>query len=124
MDYIAIIHKDKKSDYGVSFPDFAGCVTAGKTLEDAKNNAIEALTLHIEGMIEDGEDIPAPSTLDAIMASDDFKDGVAFMVNIAQPQKVLRVNITVTESDLKKIDLAAQSAGMSRSAFLVNNAIR
>lgn len=33
MDYIAYLHKDGSSDFGVSFPDFPGCVTAGKTLE-------------------------------------------------------------------------------------------
>jgi predicted RNase H-like HicB family nuclease len=32
MDYIAYLHKDRDSDFGVSFPDFPGCITAGKTL--------------------------------------------------------------------------------------------
>jgi predicted RNase H-like HicB family nuclease len=66
-DYIALLHKDKGSDYGVSFPDFPGCITAGKTLEEARRMAAEALAFHIEGLIEDGEAIPGPSTLDAIM---------------------------------------------------------
>ena len=34
-NYIAILHKDKDSDYGVSFPDFPGCITAGSTLDEA-----------------------------------------------------------------------------------------
>jgi predicted RNase H-like HicB family nuclease len=59
--YIALIHKEKDSDYGVSFPDFPGCVTAGKTLEEAKTLAKEALESHIEGMIEDGEEFPTPT---------------------------------------------------------------
>jgi hypothetical protein len=32
MEYIAYLHKDRDSDCGVSFPDFPGCITAGKTL--------------------------------------------------------------------------------------------
>src|SRR5277367_1560765 len=64
MDYIAYVHKDPTSDYGVSFPDFPGCVTAGKTLEEARRMVQEALCLHIAGMIEDGDKLPAPSTLD------------------------------------------------------------
>jgi len=36
MEYIAYLHKDRKSDLGVSFPDFPMCVTAGKTLEEAR----------------------------------------------------------------------------------------
>ena len=39
MDYIAYLHKDRISDFGVSFPDFPGCVTAGKTLEEARRLA-------------------------------------------------------------------------------------
>jgi predicted RNase H-like HicB family nuclease len=62
MEYIAYLHKDRDSDFGVSFPDFPGCVTAGRTLEEARRMAAEALALHIAGMIEDGEMVPDPST--------------------------------------------------------------
>jgi predicted RNase H-like HicB family nuclease len=47
MEYIAHLHKDRKSDFGVSFPDFPGCVAAGRTLEEARRMAIEALAFHI-----------------------------------------------------------------------------
>ncbi len=52
MEYIAYLHKDERSDYGVSFPDFPGCITAGSTLEEARKMAADALALHIAGMIE------------------------------------------------------------------------
>jgi predicted RNase H-like HicB family nuclease len=70
MYYIALVHKDPDSDFGVSFPDFPGLVTAGRTLEEAKAMAEEALALHIAGMEEDGEDIPEPLSLDDLMATD------------------------------------------------------
>ncbi len=38
MEYIAYLHKDRHSDYGVSFPDFPGCITAGKTLDEASRH--------------------------------------------------------------------------------------
>jgi len=44
MDYIAIIHKEPDIDFGVSFPDFTVCITAGRTLDEAKDMALEALT--------------------------------------------------------------------------------
>jgi len=80
MNYIAIINKEDGSDYGVSFPDFPGCITAGATVDEAKDMAIEALHLHIEGMVEDGEPVPTPLSLDTIMTEPVFKDGVAFLV--------------------------------------------
>lgn len=123
MNYIAIMHKDTTSDYGVSFPDFPGCVTAGSSLEEAKELAIEALALHIQGMQEDGEAIPAPSTLDTIMAQDDFRSGVAFIVPHRQASRTLRINISVTESDLAVIDSAAKASHLTRSAYIVKSAL-
>ena len=41
--YIALIHKDAGSEYGVSFPDFPGCVSAGATLDEARQMIASAL---------------------------------------------------------------------------------
>jgi predicted RNase H-like HicB family nuclease len=123
MDYIAIIHKDDDSDFGVSFPDFPGCITAGRTLDEAKDMAAEALAGHIEVMREDGETIPEPSALEKVMHSPDFQDGVGFLVHIKEPDKTVRVNITLSESELDQIDQRANALGLSRSAFLVRRAL-
>jgi len=77
-NYIGLIHKDAGSDYGVSFPDFPGLVTAGVDLDDARSMAEEALALHVEGLVGDGEAVPEPLSLEAIMSDPDNKDGVAF----------------------------------------------
>ena len=53
--YIALIHKDADSDYGVSFPDLPGVVTVGSDLDEARRMATEALAFHLEGLAEDGE---------------------------------------------------------------------
>lgn len=123
VDYVGIIHKDNDSDFGVSFPDFLGCVSAGSTLQEAMNNGKEALNFHIEGMKEDGEALPPPSTLDTIAKSPNFADGVAFIVPIKQEDKTVRINITMTKSELDKIDQAASAHGMKRSTYLVKSGI-
>ena len=123
-NYIAIVHKDLESDFGVAFPDFPGCITAGRNIDDVKGMAQEALTLHIQGMIEDGEQRPSPSKLEEIMADPDVADAAAYLVvevPDAKPRTV-RVNITVPEMTLKQIDAAAKKRGMSRSSFLVHAA--
>src|SRR5467141_2817451 len=102
MEYIAYLHKDGNSDYGVSFPDFPGCITAGKTLDEASRMAAEALALHIQGMIEDGDAVPEPSNLDEI-AKDAAKHGaIAFMVSVDAPDATVRVNITARESQIER----------------------
>jgi len=122
-NYIAIIHKDGGSDYGVSFPDFPGCVTAGKTIDEAKDLAQEALIYHLEGIVEDGATIPAPSGLQEVMTDPDHAQGLAFLVTVPD-NKAVRINISVPESELRKIDAAAKKRGLSRSAFLVQAATK
>src|SRR5260370_20825014 len=117
MDYIAYLHKDPKSDFGVSFPDFPGCITAGKTLEEAHRMAAEALTLHIAGMMEDGEAIPEPSTLDALANDRARKHPVAFLVHVQPAEKTVRINITARERQFLAIQPLAE-AGRAIATFL------
>ena len=56
--YIALLRKQPRSDFGVDFPDFPGCITAGRTLDEARRMASEALLFHVDGMREDGTSIP------------------------------------------------------------------
>jgi predicted RNase H-like HicB family nuclease len=116
MEYIAYLHKERDSDYGVSFPDFPGCITAGKTLDEASRLAPKALALHIQGMIEDGDPVPKPSKVDDI-AKDAAKHGaIAFMVSVTPPDATVRINITARASQIEKIDALAEAAGLTRSA--------
>jgi len=124
MDYIAYLHKEPSSDFGVSFPDFPGCATAGSSLEEARIMAIEALSLHVKGMIEDGDPIPKPSTLDVLASDPAMQGAVAVLVPLELTERTVRVNITARESQLEQIDRLAKKAGLSRSAYIVQAAIR
>jgi predicted RNase H-like HicB family nuclease len=120
-NYIAIIHKERDSDYGVSFPDFPGCISAGKDLDEARAMAQEALALHIEGMVEDGEAIPEPSSLENVMNDENNRSGVAVLVPAPDiAEKVVRINVTMPEGLLRRIDERAAN----RSRFLAQAAER
>jgi predicted RNase H-like HicB family nuclease len=123
MEYIAYLHKDNKSDFGVSFPDFPGCVTAGRSLDEARRRAPEALAFHIAGMLEDGEKIPKPSKIDDLVGDSDRQNAVAFLVTTDFPKaKTVRVNVTARENQIELIDRLARQAGMTRSAYMVQSA--
>lgn len=123
MEYIAYLHKDRNSDFGVSFPDFPGCVTAGRTLAAAQKLAREALELHIKGMIADGEALPEPSVLDALAGDLARKDAVVILVHVDVSEKAERFNITARKSQMEKIDTLARKRGMTRSAYMVASAL-
>jgi predicted RNase H-like HicB family nuclease len=115
--YIALLRKDRDSDYGVEFPDLPGCISAGSTLEEARQMAEEALSAHVSLLRQDGDAVPEPSPLDAIAKLPELKGAVPFMVELKAPaDKALRINITVPERALALID---EASGGNRSAFMV-----
>ena len=117
--YFGLIRKDTDSDFGVDFPDFPGCISAGTTLDEARRMAQEALELHVGGMIEDGEALPVGSSLETIMADPENADAVAFVVTVPDAaDRTVRVNITLPERLLRRIDERAKD----RSAFLARAA--
>ncbi len=125
-EYIALIHKDAESAFGASFPDLPGCISAADTLEELRPMIKEALGFHIEGMVEDGDAVPEPSTLDEILKAEGYAEAVAVMV-VKSPhmaEATVRVHITLPEKTLAQIDRKAAAKGMSRSRFLVQAAER
>jgi predicted RNase H-like HicB family nuclease len=122
-NYIGLIHKEADSDYGVSFPDFPGVVTAGTTLDDARAMADEALAVHIEGLVADGEAISEPASLEEVMTDPKNRDAVAILVRAkTDAPKAVRVNVTLPEDVLEQIDQYAEAHGFTRSVFLAKAA--
>ncbi|MBR1269032.1 type II toxin-antitoxin system HicB family antitoxin [Bradyrhizobium sp. AUGA SZCCT0222] len=121
--FIALIHKDTDSDYGVSFPDLPGVISAGSTLDEARTMAAEALAFHLEGLAADGEAVPEPSSLEEIMANRENKDGVAVLIQAPNANvKSVRINITLPADVLDQIDQYAEREGFTRSGFLAQAA--
>ncbi len=138
--YVALVHKEPDSSFGVEFPDFPGCVTAADTFEELYKNAQEVLSFHVRGMLDDGETIPEPRPLDAIMHDPEFREHVQrtrsrspsstsfmnngyFLVQLTGLRgKAVRINITVEENLLAEIDAEASARHTTRSGFLADAA--
>lgn len=123
--YIALVHKDEGSAYGIQFPDVPGCYSAADDMDALVPNAVEALSLYAE----DAE-LPAPRGIDRIKAVPDVANELAagaFLVAvplIENDGKVVRANITMESGMLKAIDAAARARNLTRSAFLAQAARR
>ncbi len=122
--YIALVHKNAESDFGVSFPDFPGCVTAGSAPYEAASMAAEALTGHINLMIDEGLDIPEPTDIDTIMIDPENRSGVPVLVPamVAKTPEVICVCITLPRTILIELDKYAESHGYALSNFLAHAA--
>jgi predicted RNase H-like HicB family nuclease len=122
MRYPIILHTDNHRDFGVTVPDLPGCFSAGDSIEEAIDNAREAILAHTEVMAEDGESIPLPSEI--VDMADFYPDeGMALLAYVdVDLEPVLgpakRINITIRPTVLQIIDIRAKARGMNRSEYL------
>lgn len=124
MQVVAMIHHEGDA-YGVSFPDFPGCTTVADDLDSAVAKAAEVLAFHAEGLAEDGP-LPRPRSLSELKSDPDFyedaKDAVLVLVPYEPPTRAMRINITLEESLLARIDRSADAASETRSGYLAEAA--
>ena len=121
MRYPVVLHKDINSDYGVTVPDLPGCFSAGETIDEALNEAVEAIECHIEGLLIDGEPVPPPTSIEAHLDDPDYADGVWALVTVDLSKlsgNSLQVDITVPERLLTLVDQYAAQQGETRSGLL------
>jgi predicted RNase H-like HicB family nuclease len=116
--YPALVDKDADSDFGVSFPDFPGCVSAGETLEDALLGAQEALSGHVALMVADGDALPRPTSLEQVTAEKEASTVAITLLPVVLPGRARRVNVTLDEALLEEIDQISDN----RSGFLAEAA--
>jgi predicted RNase H-like HicB family nuclease len=84
--YIALIHKDPDTGYGVSFPDIPGVITGGDTIDEAMRNAPEVLTFAAEDWREQtGSPFPKPRSIDELRRDEAFQRDAADAVVAAIP---------------------------------------
>lgn len=126
MFYPVVLHKDQDSDYGVSVPDLPGCFSAGRTFDEALENAKEAIECHIEGMLIDGEAVPMAGAIEHHRSDTQWAEGIWAVIQVDLSKlsgKSKRINITLPEKLLSQVDDYASQHGETRSGFLAQAAL-
>jgi predicted RNase H-like HicB family nuclease len=117
----ALIHEEN-GRFGISFPDFPGCISGGATAEEAFRKGSDALTFHVRGMHEDGDALPMLRSLAELKDDPAFREdaegATTALVSFEMPTKAVRINVSIDESLLAAVDAAAGAGGKSRSAFM------
>jgi len=118
---VALVH-GVPGAYGISFPDFQGCIAGGRSVDEALRRGRDALDFHVESMIEVGEALPTVRDIAEIRSdpefAGDFADALVAVVDADLPAKAVRVNISIDERLLERIDRAAEATGETRSGFI------
>ena len=122
MLYPVYVHKDSDSAYGLTFPDFEGCYSAADDMQDIQRMAQDAVELYFEG---EDLDLPSPSSPEQWLNDERFEGGYWVFVEIDTAKiksKSIRINISMPEALVKRIDAVAKKQHLSRSAFLAKSA--
>jgi predicted RNase H-like HicB family nuclease len=123
---IAIEAGTEDTAFGVVVPDLPGCFSSGDTVEEAYDNAVEAIEAHVEVLAEEGKNIPVPTPLSVLQKDREFRGWIWGMVDV--PIEKLfgpaeKINITVPALVLKQIDTFAAGSHKTRSGFLTEAAL-
>jgi predicted RNase H-like HicB family nuclease len=102
------------------WPNLMQRVSSGKTQDEAIHLAQEALQLHINGMVEDGDTLPTPYTIDALPHDPELHQSVmaVALIDVIIPSPPKRINISLDAGLLAAIDARAAAQGLTRSGFL------
>ena len=122
MLYPIYVHKEDDSAYGAAFPDFPGCFAAADDLQALPRAAQEAAEAHFGA---DDDPIPAATAPEAWANDPDYVGGYWLLVDIDLAKvraRAVRLNISLPENLVQRIDSAAKSRGQTRSAFLASAA--
>ena len=124
---IAIEMGGPKKSWGVVVPDLPGCFSAADSgIDEAIENAKEAIELWIEVALDQGMEIPRPSMITDLQKKKEYR-GCIWAVAEVDPallsDEIERINITLPKRVLSRLDAKAKKAGETRSGFIAHLAL-
>jgi predicted RNase H-like HicB family nuclease len=123
--YLAIADRHPgETNWSIVFPDFPGVTSVAERFADIMRQAKDALGSAVEDMERDGETLPLSIEEDAMPEYDPsaFVDPRTLLVPVEVSGRALRVNVSLDEGLLARIDDVSKRTGMSRSALLARGA--
>ena len=123
--YIAIAdRRPGESNWSITFPDFPGVTSVAEKFADVMRQAKDALATAVEDMEREGETLPPSVEEDALPDYDRaaYHDPRTLLVPVEAAGRALRVNISLEEGLLSRIDDVSKRTGLSRSALLARGA--
>jgi predicted RNase H-like HicB family nuclease len=114
--FIAIVKRDGDVGYTASFPDFPSCAVAAPTVDHVIARAREALSLHIERLLEANHRISDPMAADAIERGD-----ALFLASVDVPDdiRIAHIDLAMPALSLARIDAFARRHGLTHAALFI-----
>jgi predicted RNase H-like HicB family nuclease len=114
--FIAIVKRDGDAGYTASFPDFPSCAVAAQTIDHVIARAKEALSLHIERLLEANHRICDPTAADEIERGDAL---LLAAVDVPDDLRIAHVDLAIPALSLARIDAFARRHGLTHATLFV-----
>jgi predicted RNase H-like HicB family nuclease len=116
--YVALVSSAESAVYQATFPDLPNCAADGANLAELLTNARHRLLVCLEAIEGQGEAWPTASPIEAFTA----QPGVmAFPIDVAVDDPPIRVNVSLGERLVQRLDATAEARGMTRSGFIAQS---
>lgn len=118
--YVAILERNKEGTIFATVPDLPGANAAGATAGEALAFVVEFANDYVRDLVEDGHDVPAARSIDAIEVDPDEPELARVLIPVEMPGKSVKISLSIDEALLKRVDRAAETVGMTRSGFFAS----
>jgi len=113
--FVALATADPAGGYRASFPDLPGCDLSAVDLAELLLAARRTLSAQLQRLADAGETWPKPTPIEAVTLP---PGAIPVLVDVAVDDTPVRVNISLGERLVQRLDAAAEARGMTRSGFI------
>ena len=115
LHFVALVRGDQQAGYTASFPDLPACSAEGRDVAELVVNARRVALDHLQTLVDAGESWPKATPVEQVA----IEPGViAVLIDVAVDDPPIRVNVSLGERLVQRLDAAAEVRGMTRSGFI------
>ena len=118
LHFVALVKGSQAAGYEATFPDLSNCSARGRDVAELVVDARRAAIGHLQGLADAGESWPAATPLEQVAVAPGV---IAVLIDVAVDDAPIRVNISLGERLVQRLDAAAEAAGMTRSGFIAQS---
>jgi predicted RNase H-like HicB family nuclease len=116
--FVALVTGDPAAGYSATFVDLPGVAPEGRDLADLLVNARRAALNRLQALTDAGEAWPDPTPVEKVAVP---KGAIAILVDVTVDDPPVRINISLGERLVQRLDAAAEARGMTRSGFIAQS---
>ncbi|MDP3175925.1 MAG: type II toxin-antitoxin system HicB family antitoxin [Phenylobacterium sp.] len=118
LHFVALVKGSQAAGYTARFPDLPDCSAHGSDVAALVINARHAALARLQGLADEGEAWPKATPAEQVIVE---PGAFIVLIDVAVDDPFIRINISLGERLVQRLDAAAEAAGMTRSGFIAQS---